>query len=99
MRYRFGDRKLQQLYLDGSGRERYPAGVVEAFLRRVRAIEAATDERDLRALKSLHFEKLKKGKDRYSIRLNDVWRLVLTFEKDKDGKIVVIIEINRHYGD
>ena len=62
-------------------------------------IEAATDERDLRALKSLHFEKRKGSGNRYSIRLNQAWRLLLTFEKDKDGKVVVIIEINSHYGD
>lgn len=73
--------------------------MADIFIKRVRTIEAATDERDLRALKSLHFEKLKGGKDRYSMRLNDAWRLILTFEKDKDGKIVVIIEINNHYGD
>lgn len=99
MRYRFGDKALERLYLAGTGREQYPHSVVEIFLRRVRSIEAAVDERDLRALKSLHFEKLKGGKDRYSIRLNDAWRLILRFEKDKEGKIVVIIEMNKHYGD
>jgi len=99
LRYRFGDKALEQLYFKGTGREQYPHSVVELFLRRVRSIEAATDERDLRALKSLHFEKLKGGKDRYSMRLNDAWRLILTIEKDREGKIVVIIEINNHYGD
>jgi proteic killer suppression protein len=99
LRYRFDDKKLEQLYLHETGCEQYPAGVADAFIRRVRAIEAASDERDLRALKSLHFEKLQGEKDRYSVRLNKAWRLILTFEKDKDGKIVVIIEINKHYGD
>ncbi len=99
MRYQFAGKRLEHLYLRGTGSERYPQGVAEAFIRRVRTIEAATDERDLRALKSLHFEKLQGEKDRYSVRLNKAWRLILTFEKDKDGKIVVIIEINKHYGD
>ena len=99
MRFRFGDKSLERLYIEGTGREKYPQGVVEIFLRRVRTIDAAADERDLRALKSLHFEKLKGGKDRYSIRLNDAWRLILTLEKDKEGKLVVIIEMNKHYGD
>ena len=99
MRYRFADKQLKRLYQHGAGSGGYPEGVVEAFVKRVRAIEAANDERDLRALKSLHFEKLKGTKDRYSIRLNKAWRLILTFEKDKDGKIAVIIEINKHYGD
>lgn len=99
MRFRFADKALELLYFKGAGREKCPHGVVEVFLRRVRSIEAAADERDLRALKSLHFEKLKGGKDLYSIRLNNFWRLILRLEKDKEGKIVVIIEINKHYGD
>lgn len=99
MKFRFDDKALELLYFQGAGCEKYPHGVVEVFLRRVRSIEAAADERDLRALKSLHFEKLKGGKDRYSIRLNNFWRLILTMEKDREGKIVVIIEMNKHYGD
>ena len=99
MRYRFADNRLERLYLQGAGSGGYPEGIAEAFVTRVRTIEAANDERDLRALKSLHFEKLKGEQVRYSVRLNKAWRLILTFEKDKDGKIVVIIEINKHYGD
>lgn len=99
MRYRFQDKDLERLYTRSVGAGQYPDGIAEAFIKRVRTIEAASDERDLRALKSLHFEKLKGGRDRYSVRLNQSWRLILTFEKDKDGKIVVIIEINKHYGD
>lgn len=99
MRYYFADKRLERLYLRGSGSERYPQGVAEAFIKRVRSIEAAMDERDLRAFKSLHFEKLQGEKDRYSVRLNKAWRLILTLEKDNDGNIVVIIEINKHYGD
>ena len=99
MLFRFADEKLEKLYLHGTGSKKYPEGVVEVFLRRVRTIEGATDERDMRALKSLHFEKLKGFKNRYSMRLTKTWRLILTFEKNKDGKIVVIIEINKHYGD
>jgi len=99
LRYRFLDKGLTRLYEHGTDFVQYPPGIAEAFVKRVRIIEAAADERDLRALKSLHFEKLKGPGNRYSIRLNKAWRLILTFEKDKNGKIVVIIEINRHYGD
>jgi proteic killer suppression protein len=97
--YRFADSKLEKLYLYGTGSERYPHGIVDVFIRRVRTIEGAKDERDLRALKSLHFEKLRAERNKYSIRLNKGWRLILTIEKDKEGKTVVLIEINNHYGD
>lgn len=99
MKIRFSDDKLAKLYSEGSKSKEYPEGIRETFLKRVRTIESAADERDLRALKSLHFEKLKGMKNRYSVRLNDQWRLMLRFEKDSDGKTVVLIEINRHYGD
>jgi len=97
--FRFADEKLKMLYSYGTGSEQYPQGVVEAFIKRVRTIEGAADERDFRAMKSLHFEKLKSSKNQYSMRLNKSWRLILTFEKNKDGKTVVIIEINNHYGE
>ena len=97
MRFRFSDKKLEALYESGEGKEKYHDEITDLFLRRVRAIEAANDERDLRAMKSLHFEKLRGQKNRYSIRLNKQWRLLLTFVSDKEGKIVVIIEINKHY--
>jgi toxin HigB-1 len=99
VKIRFGDDKLGKLYSEDSKSKEYPEGIRDAFLKRVRAIEAAADERDLRALKSIHFEKLKGVKNRYSVRLNDQWRLILRFEKDSDGKTVVLIEINKHYGD
>lgn len=99
MIFRFVDEKLERLYYYGAGSEQYPHGVVEAFIRRVRAIEGAADERDFRAMKSLHFEKLKSSRNHYSMRLNKSWRLILTFEKNKDGKTVVIIEMNNHYGE
>lgn len=99
MRLRFADLRLEKLYLFGTGSEKYPQGIVDAFMKRVRTIESALDERDLRALKSLHFEKLKAERNKYCVRLNKEWRLILTIEKDKDGKIIVLLEINNHYGD
>ncbi|MDC0358626.1 type II toxin-antitoxin system RelE/ParE family toxin [Oligoflexia bacterium] len=89
MRFRFADKALEALYTAGKGREKYPEEVVRAFVRRIQTIQGAKDERDFRALKGLHFEKLKNGKDIYSMRLNKAWRLELTFDKDENGKIVV----------
>jgi proteic killer suppression protein len=54
-------------------------------------IEAATDQRDLRALKGARFEALQGNRQgEYSIRLNDQWRLVLRFEESDSVTIVVI---------
>ena len=62
-------------------------------------IENARDERDLRNVKSTHFEKLK-GTSKYSMRLNRQWRLEFTFEPPQgEDKLMVVIEISKHYGD
>lgn len=55
---------------------------------------AAADERDLYAMKSLHYEKLKgKRAHQRSIKLNDQWRLVMRTESGDDGRVIILIEI------
>lgn len=93
MRFRFKLQKLRSLYETGHGARRYPKGMVAAFAA-MASIVAATDERDLYALKSLHFERLKgKREGQHSIRLNDHYRLILTMEEDEQGKVLHVIEI------
>lgn len=101
MHFDFADTRLESLYTQRKGAERYPAEVIEAFLKRVRHIEAASNEADLRVPKSVHFEKLlsKKYAGKHSMRLNQQWRLILSIEQDGDGKFVRIHEITKHYGD
>jgi proteic killer suppression protein len=101
VRFRFTDKDLELLYTRGAGAGKLPVEVVNAFLRRVRHIEAAKDERDLRVPPSVHYEKLKKGRyaGKDSMRLSREWRLIISIEKDKRGKCVVIREVNKHYGD
>jgi proteic killer suppression protein len=100
VRFRFADKSLELLYTQGAGAAKLPSEVVNAFMRRVRHIEAAKDERDLRVPPSVHYERLKRtyrGKD--SMRLNREWRLIVSVKEDRQGKYVVIHEINNHYGD
>lgn len=100
MRFRFRDKSLELLYTKGEGARAFPKEVVNAFLRRVRHIEAAKDEADLRVPPSVHYERLKgryKGKE--SMRLNREWRLIISVVEDKQGKYILIHEINNHYGE
>lgn len=94
MRFRFKEAKLQALYETEAGSNRFSAQVVENFFEVVAAIDAAKDERDLRALKSRRFEQLQgKRKGQCSMRLHDGFRLVFRFETDDEGKVLLIIEI------
>jgi proteic killer suppression protein len=100
LRVRFESKRLAALYSEEAAAKRYPSEVVDAFFELMTAIDAAIDERDLYALKGLHFEKLKGGrKNDRSMRLNRSWRLIVRMERDDSGKLVVVVNLENHYGD
>lgn len=82
------------------GKQKYPAEVLLRFKQRIFQISAAKNLQDLRAVKSLHLEKLKESRfnGKYSIRLNRAYRLIFSIKNEKIIEIVVIEEINNHYG-
>lgn len=74
--------------------------MIDAFFDKMAVIRAARDENDLRAIKSLHFEKLQgeRGlRGERSIRLNRQFRLILRLETDEQGKLVCIISIGDYH--
>jgi toxin HigB-1 len=72
---------------------RWSADVVRAYRRKVQLIDAADDERDLRAMRGLRFEQLSGDREgTCSIRVNDQFRLILTF-KTEGERIAVILEL------
>jgi|SRR5215216_1166463 len=98
MDMRFADSALERMYTDPAYSGGWAPSIVAAYRKRVGTIEAAMDERDFFALRSLRFEKLKgKRNHQYSMRLNDQWRLILEFEGKGPGKIVAIISIEDYH--
>ena len=96
MRCRHADRRLERVERDAGAT--LGADVDKAFRRRMQLIRNAADERDFRALKSLHFERLKGNRSgQCSMRLNDQWRLVLEFEPDGQGKVVVVVRVEDYH--
>ena len=74
----FSDKGLDRLETDPEFKAGFGEAVVKAYRKRMQQLRAADDERDLYALKSLHFEKLKgKRVHQRSVRLNDQWRLIV----------------------
>jgi len=71
---------------------------VDAFFDVMTAIVHARDERDLRELKHLHFEKLK-GKRKYqrSLALHGGFRLIVQLVEDSDGNYLFIEEIEDYH--
>lgn len=97
MKVSFKSRKLELLETEADDAG-YPPEAVKAFRKRMQFIRAATDERDLRAMKSLRFEKLKGARShQHSVRLNDQWRLVFELEAHGTTKSLVIVDIEDYH--
>jgi len=98
VRFEFKDKDLLLLYTEEKNAHRYPSGIVEAFFEVMAIIGNATSEADIRAFKSLHFEKLTGNREgQVSLRLNKQYRLIVQIEKDEKGKLLWIIEINDYH--
>ena len=97
MDVRFSDKDLEALENDERATAGFSQAIVKAFRRRMQLIRAAPDERDFYALKSLHFEKYQAVPGRYSMRLNDQFRLMIEFESRSREKTVVVVEITDYH--
>ena len=95
MRVEFEDDDLWRLYESPDFRlSSIGPDLTRAYRKVVGIVAAASDERDLRAMRSLHLEKLDGGRlGQHSLRLNKQWRLIVRLETTQESKRVVIIEI------
>jgi toxin HigB-1 len=94
----FKNADLDRLETDSRFTAGFGPDVVKAFRRRIQAIRAANDERDLAAVRGNNFEKLKGNRSQqYSMRLNDQWRLILEIRKATPKNIVVVINIEDYH--
>jgi proteic killer suppression protein len=95
MRVEFEDHELRRLYVEPDYRmSGIGVELTRAFRKVVGILEAAKDERDLRALRFLHFEKLEADRSgQYSLRLHKQWRLIITLRTVERDKLIVVIEV------
>jgi len=85
---------MERLYTEEKGTRRYPSLVVDAFFEVIQAIESAEDERDLRKMKHLHFEKLKGQRQHHrSLALHGAFRLVVQLLEGEEGKYLLVESI------
>jgi proteic killer suppression protein len=98
MLYRHADADLERLEHDPDYNAGLARNLVRAFRMRMQQIRDAAHENDLRAFKSLHFEKLKGDRrHQYSIRLNAQFRLLFEIEKGEQGNVLVIRGIEDYH--
>jgi toxin HigB-1 len=98
MEVEFSDADLDRLETDVNFNAGLSKALVRSFRRRMQQLRAARDERDLYALKSLHFEKLQGDRSgQRSIRLNDQWRLILQIIPGKPKNTVRVCGIEDYH--
>jgi proteic killer suppression protein len=98
MEIEYACRTLDQLETDLNSTGGFSKEIVRAFRKRVQAIRAAVDERDLYAVRGNRFEKLTgKRANQYSLRLNDQWRLIVEIRKAKPKNIIIVKSIEDYH--
>ncbi len=98
MQVEFQDDDLDRLEIDASFVAGFPPEIVRAYRRRMQAIRAAVDERDLYVFASWRFKKLLGDRlHQRSIRLNDQWRLIVEIREAAPSNIMVIIGIEDYH--
>lgn len=95
MRVVFEDDDLRRLAEDASfAPKRWGADIIKAYRKKIQVLRAATDERDLHAMRSLRLEQLKGNRaGTSSIRLDDQFRLIIRFKTNDEGRMVIVIEM------
>ena len=101
MTIKFKESYLEELSKDQTltGKQHFPEEVVRKFKQRIFQIKNAKSTLDLRNTKSLHFEKLKEKRyeNKYSIRLNETYRIIFGIDKTERVEIILVEEISKHY--
>ena len=94
----FENLDLEQLETDPAFTGGWEPAIGKMFRRRMQQIRSAIDERDLFAIRSLRFKKLKGSrKYEYSMRLNDQWRLIVKISKNGPNKKIYILGIEDYH--
>lgn len=98
MRVEYGDVELRRLAEDADHvAHGWSHDVIKAYRKKIQLIHAAKDERDLYALRGLRLKQLQGDRaGQHSMRLNDQFRLIVTFKTDGDRFAVVIELVDYH---
>ncbi len=101
MQLEFRNKYLVELYEKGKCRKyRLQPNITTKFFMRIQQLKAAGDIYDLWKTASLNLEKMEGYDNRYSIRVQDKWRLEMEIEWENEEKTtgtIFIVELSKHY--
>jgi|GEM_PF-450289 len=90
----FESSTLETIYLTGKekGKPKYGLALIKAFIKTVFALRRFNSLKELTHHKGLRFEKLYKNYDGfYSVKVNDQYRLIISFKETVDNKTILTI--------
>ena len=94
---KFKTRELEKLYTRWI-HPKYGTYTIYGYIKKIAILKNARDERDVRVVKSLHFEKLNNYQwGMYSIKINEQRRIVLDIKTENGIKVILIKELSNHY--
>ncbi len=100
----FEESYLQELYINGKSKDkkhRYQPEIIKLYQRRIDQLRAAPGPETLYQINSLNFEALVGDKaGRFSIRVNNKYRVEFTLNTDPENPILSICnitELSNHY--
>jgi len=93
MKVEFADGQLAQVETDPTATLGHGPPVDRGFRKVVQFIRAAMDERDLYAMNSLDFEKVRGHQTLRTLRLNKQWRLFVELVGKGSEKVVRIVKV------
>lgn len=95
------NKDLEKLYEDGKSRKyQIPKNAIDKFFKAIEILQNSERIEDLWSFTSFKFEKLKGYHNRFSMRLNDKYRLELRIDFQDTPPttgVVYIEEISNHY--
>lgn len=93
----FRDAWLEQFYRHDKPAKQIPADAADRLFRKLQLIDDATNDLDLRAPPSNHFERLKgKLRDWHSIRITSGWRLIFRWNGERGEASKVYLDNHRY---
>ena len=100
----FVNKDLEELYTKGRSKKYkdVPLNIAQKMVKAVEVLKTSSSIQEIWKFPAYKFEKLQ-GNDRYSMRMNIVWRLELTVkwidEKKVHVEIINLEDLTKHYGD
>ena len=104
MKVGFSNKGLEELYIKGRSKKYkdVPLNIAQKMVKAVEVLKSSSSIQEIWKFPAYKFEKLQ-GNERYSMRMNIVWRLELTVkwidEKKVHIEIINLEDLTKHYGD